>query len=105
MKNLAIYYKEQRDYIEMLKLYMRDKDKYKKQIYETLIILNGNVDEYIINILVTMDFSEFNPSALFNLLIKVLKEKIEIIDLHFKYMPGGEGYSEAKKDFLNHVIN
>ena len=34
---------------------------------------------------------------------KLLNEKIELIDLHFRYLPTSDGSKLAKEDFLNKI--
>ena len=37
--------------------------------------------------------------------VKTVKEKIDILEVHFKYAPGAEGYEECKNDFYNSISN
>ena len=36
-------------------------------------------------------------------LIKTVKEKLDTLELHFKYAPGAAGYEECKTDFYNQI--
>lgn len=66
--------------------------------------LNEVQSSQFVKILVTFQFTPEDdlPTSL-QLLINSLKHQINILDLHFKYNPNGEGCKKAHKDFLKNI--
>ena len=71
-------------------------------IQTALNLLTMPLDSQTIDILTTMDNSLIkNP--LVDLIQKLYKTRVDVIDLHFKYAVSGEGYNQAKNDFNNRL--
>jgi hypothetical protein len=39
------------------------------------------------------------------LLYKIYRSRIDLMDLHFRYLPNNEGFNEAKEDFIKNLIS
>lgn len=112
LNNLIHYYRNNDKYIEILKLYI---DVYKKDIinrYEVIDLFNAiatmnNIDD--VEFLHLISSFQFEPEdklcIALKLLINTLKQKIDLLDLHFKYSPDGLGFDEAKADFLSQCVS
>ena len=67
-----------------------------------LNIISDEYYEKIIDILIDFHFEDDDEVVYcVRLLQRSLQIKINIMNLHFNYVPGGEGYLAAKSDFIN----
>lgn len=123
--NLRTYYASNNMYIKLLKLYIMFHDPIKKinvpNIYCSEInyrfslieyfnnILNKNLTSKqkleLIDILISFNFTIDDKLSLpLKLLIKYIKDKLSLIDSHFRYVIRGEGYINAKNHFIVNSI-
>lgn len=92
--------KSQNKYDEILDLY----SKYRRDLL--VDFLNNNLSENLNSEKILNILSELSDQDLelanhhVKLINKLLKTKIDLLELNFKYRPGGQGYLEAKADFL-----
>lgn len=129
MTNLAEYYREIKDIDNMIKYYIMadslnifdylkknpihviklDSVFIKKHIKETLEIMILYIDQYnftleILNMLSDIEITDINHTYL-KFIKKLIHEKIDLIDLHFNYVPNGNGCIEAKHDFYHRLLS
>ena len=106
MDNLTDYYKSINSPKEY-KLHMRYKDlvSREKLISGIKSFSESKLspkDKKLLEFISTFEFEKNDdiPSSLF-LLSEILKNQIDIMELHFKYTVNAEGYEAAKKDYLS----
>lgn len=98
------YYYDNYKHIEILKLYIafykNDRSKIINKFNKTSQLLEIDEVEFITLISSFQFEPEDKLCIALKLLINTLKQKIDLMDLHFKYSPDGVGFNEAKSDFL-----
>ena len=68
-------------------------------------ILSQDKEHEFLNILSSFEFKDDDKlCTTLKLLLNTFKQKIELLDLHFKYSVNGLGYEDAKKDFINRCV-
>jgi tetratricopeptide (TPR) repeat protein len=107
-KNRLInYYKNNKDIISLIKFYHNLNMKQKlimslSKYLSTESSMNTEILDIIINL--PEDYLITCPLSI-KLLHNSLNEKINIIDLHFKYSLDGKGFDEARSDFISKITN
>lgn len=98
--------------IKLLKLYIRNKDKIKRndilRIIKYIFKIKLNMKQHNSFIKILSQFEFFSSDKLPKLLrtlTNLLKYNMDIMRLHFDYTVLGKGYDEAKKDFLDKIKN
>jgi len=107
MNYLCQYYLRTNKYDDYYKLCLSYPDKIDKvQFIKTMdTFMNDKggkeVPESCIEILRQIDLTGINnvPTSI-RMLKKLITDQMDLIDMHFEYAPGGDGYKEAKKDFM-----
>ena len=105
MGKLRRYYKRNQDYNNLIDLYYnRDmNDKLIKILNQVLTKNDANINcKKIIDILSNIDINDDAPIYL-KLLKNSLTDNLASYDLHFQYTVNGNGYNEAKSDFMERV--
>jgi hypothetical protein len=110
--NLVLYYNVYNKSFGLLKLYVKYHEKYNKR--KELIDQFNSVSSEQLSPKQELKFLEITSNFIFNdddklcsslkLLNNTIKNKLDLIDLHFKYSITGKGAIEAKKDFLERCI-
>lgn len=110
--NLVLYYNVYNKSFGLLKLYIKYHEKYNKR--KELINQFNFVSSEQLSPTQELKFLEITSNFIFNnddklcsslkLLNNTIKNKLDLIDLHFKYSITGKGAIEAKKDFLERCI-
>ena len=109
---LGEHYRHSRDYIKLIELctsyhHMADR----KDVIGSITYLGGSILNSIESekFLMLLTVFEIKPNdkltSSLELLIKTLKQKIDLIDLHFKYSIQGKGFEDAKTDFIIGLAN
>ena len=105
INNLTTYCECQKNYIPLAQVYYTKK-KYKK-LEETIgkIIINEQpLTETIVEyILECCDKFSDNCHPTIRFIYNLLKTKIDLMELHFKYSEQGKGFQEAKTDFIKQL--
>lgn len=120
MYNLAIYYESKKDDENAIKYYLmllRD-EKITKEIYtDTISNLyylitdeNNRLElHHYIQIIENTNHNTYLKIIKKNkpllLLYNIYKQKIDLLELPFKYAPGSDGFIDAKNDFVKCVTN
>ena len=102
--SLEIYYNK--NHIKLLDLYIlrNDRQKIINQFNKIFSLTNQINEEEFLNRLISFEFKpDDNLSLGLKLLLNALKQKIDLLELHFKYAPEGLGFKEAKEDFLTNI--
>jgi len=107
MNHLCQYYLRTNNYDSYYKICLSYPDKIDKsqfiKIMDTFMNDKGGkeIPQSCIEILQQIDLTGINnvPTSI-RMLKKLITDQLELIDMHFKYAPTGEGYEEAKKDFM-----
>ena len=97
-----------RNLIKAAKLFMKSNSVYefREIMNEIFDFNNSNFDYYnikaLIKIIENEKFETMYSAAPFTLQLirKILKEKVDLLELHYKLSPGNDGFKEAKNDFL-----
>lgn len=95
----------------ILALFQHHKNIFDKQEYVEAILFHieqhfdkKDINDKLLEIITYVDIKHFaNCSKLLLLTKKLLNEKINLIDLHFRYAPTSKGCQEAKADFLERL--
>jgi hypothetical protein len=94
--------------LALVKFYKLENNK-NKLIHKLSELLQNTSNELvpdIIDIILDIDLSDVQDCPIYIILLqKALKEKIDIMDLHFNYSLEGKGFIEAKNDFLAKMIH
>lgn len=104
LHSLEIYYNK--NHIKLLDLYILHGDRQKiinqfNKIFSETKQIN---EEEFLNRLISFEIKpDDNLSLGLKLLLNALKQKIDLLELHFKYAPEGLGFIEAKEDFLTNI--
>ena len=110
VKKLENIYVEQYDEVKLIKLYKKinKKDRLYNKLNEIFIenIDLNKINKEILDIFLDIDLKDYErcPVSL-KIIQNLLKENIEVLDLHFRYSLEGKGFDEAKNDFYERVIN
>lgn len=104
IKPLTDHYKCRGMNLKLLKLYINNGTKRCKIIERFNVIANCKLfpDEKneFLNLLTNFEFNKDDAlSSGLELLVNMIKDKLNLLDLHFKYTIRGKGYHEAKEDF------
>ena len=114
MDKLLNFYSKQELFFDKMKLVFKHKNLVNKQVIIKSIIdiwISGltteNKNEFV-SMISEFDFEENDieevPISL-SLFINLIKNQLDIMDLHFSYGINGKGYFDAKNDFLKHVTS
>lgn len=97
--------KIQNKYDELFDLY----SKYRRDLLMDFLNkkLSENLNsEKILNIILELSDQDLKSANYYVKIInKLVKSKIDLIELNFKYQPNGTGYLQSKSDFLNRLAN
>jgi hypothetical protein len=106
-RHLEEYYISTSDDKSLLKFYkLHNKNKLINKLSELLQNTSNELVPDIIDIILDTDLSDVQDCPIYIILLqKALKEKIDIMSLHFNYSLEGKGFIEAKNDFLAKIIN
>lgn len=110
--NLELYYNESNRPFGLLKLYIKYHEVYnkRKQLIDKFNViacqqLSSKQELKFLEIISNFVFnSDDKLCSSLKLLNSVVKNKFDLIDLHFKYSVRGKGAIDAKKDFLERCI-
>jgi len=95
------------DYDWFLKIYAENREfinKYPSRLCDLFVYyINGNkATPELLNIMTMIDCTS---SPCLEMIKKLALEKIDLMDLHFKYSMEGKGFDDAKNDFFNRIIS
>ena len=105
INNLTTYCECQKNYIPLAQVYYTKK-KYKKleKTIGKIIINEQPLTETIVEyILECGDKFSDNCHPTIRFIYNLLKTKIDLMELHFKYSEQGKGFQEAKTDFIKQL--
>lgn len=101
---LSKYYNTIEKPVSALHLYIEYKSERPKIIKQfnhiSSLILNEEQYNLLLTILTTFEFGDDLVHSSIRMLSNVLRNQIDIMDLHFKYTVNGIGYEKAKEEFL-----
>jgi len=117
-KRLAEYYKNNKLYEQLVYMYFdlvnyinldeSNKEKNKLKLIQSLDLyipqMGKDIPKRIIEIISELDLTDTECSFALRLICNILKQKIDIIDLHYNYSPGEKGCKDAKDDFISRCI-
>ena len=107
--DLINHFVKKNDLENMVKLIEMALKKNYYKIFKNLIFLNKkNVSndnkEFILKVLSIINFDNVNKNKMPSHIIVIkslLDKQINLLETHFKYLPNGNGFNKAKKDFIN----
>ena len=104
MNNLVSYYKRN-EMLEELVLLCHKINNIPKLVDSLDLLLSKRqpITPQVLDIISNIELDN-TASPVLRLIQRLLKQKLDIMDLHFKYSLEGKGFQEAKEDFLNMVI-
>jgi len=107
-KRLAEYYKNNKMYEQLVYMYFDLNESNKMKLIQSLDLyisqISKDISKRIIEIISELDLTDIECSIGVRLVYNILKQKIDIIDLHYNYSPGEKGCKEAKDDFISRCI-
>ena len=122
MNNLGRWYQMVDDQIMTKKYFLKFVTSINYEKCEEHFLKNKPLQDYLIQVLNDVMVLENIPTDIIRLLLKVdmetygirhgglsliqklYREKIDAIEMHFKYSPDGDGMEECKKDFFGRIV-
>ena len=108
MNNLVLHYKQHKMFDDMILLYYKvgNTKKLIKSLNDLVSRKDQKISPQVLNIIAEVDLTPASPaSPVLQLIHSLLRQKLDIIDLHFKYSLEGKGFQEAKDDFMSRVLS
>jgi TPR repeat protein len=104
LNKLIEYYNKSNNTVKLIKLYeLINNEEEMFPLLFSLLSEKNELPEDILDIILNLK-SEKLPIGL-QIIINTIKNNINIIDLHFNYMPGSKGQNEALEDYKKYVTS